>query len=72
MIYFDNNATTQVAPEVFDAMRLFLNSSYGNPSSAYSFAHGAAKAVEKVSGPLRARTFNPSSAPFSPGWMGIV
>ena len=46
MIYFDNNATTQVAPEVFDAMRLFLNSSYGNPSSAYSFAHGAAKAVE--------------------------
>ena len=46
MIYFDNNATTQVAPKVFDAMRPFLAASYGNPSSAYSFARAAAKAVE--------------------------
>ncbi len=37
MIYFDNNATTQVAPEVMDAMLPFLGASFGNPSSAYSF-----------------------------------
>lgn len=37
MIYFDNNATTQVAPEVFEAMRPFLQGSFGNPSSSYDF-----------------------------------
>ena len=38
MIYLDNNATTRVVPEVFAAMRPFLEGSYGNPSSAYEFA----------------------------------
>ena len=44
MIYFDNNATTQIAPEVFEAMRPFLEASFGNPSAAYlmgRFAHDA-------------------------------
>ena len=35
MIYFDNNATTQLAPTVLDAMRRSLEGLYGNPSSAY-------------------------------------
>lgn len=37
--YFDNNATTQVAPEVLEAMLPFLTRQWGNPSSAYSFGH---------------------------------
>lgn len=46
MIYFDNNATTAPAVEVFDAMRPFLTASYENPSAAYSSAAEARKALE--------------------------
>lgn len=35
--YFDNNATTRVAPEVVDAMLPFLREHWGNPSSTYAF-----------------------------------
>jgi len=46
MIYFDNNATTPVAPEVFAAMRPFLESQFGNPSSAYSTGRVARNAID--------------------------
>jgi cysteine desulfurase len=47
IVYFDNNATTGVAPEVLDAMLPFLKDQYGNPSSMYAFAGVSQKAVQK-------------------------
>lgn len=46
MIYLDNNATTQIATEVYKAMIPHLTEFYGNPSSAYSFSKHTKSAVE--------------------------
>jgi len=46
--YFDNNATTRIAPEVLEAMLPFLTERWGNPSSAYSFGHELKNAVEEA------------------------
>jgi len=46
IIYVDNNATTCVAPEVFEAMRPYLCEKYGNPSSIYTFGGVLAADVE--------------------------
>jgi cysteine desulfurase len=48
MIYLDNNATTRIAPEVFDAMRPYLTEAYGNPSSAHSLGRHMKAAVERA------------------------
>lgn len=45
-IYFDNNATTCIAPEVRDAMMPFFNELYGNPSSMHMFGGQVAKHVQ--------------------------
>ena len=46
IFYFDNNATTRVAPEVVEAMLPFLTEFWGNPSSSYQFGHQLAKHIE--------------------------
>lgn len=48
LCYLDNNATTQVAPEVLDAMLPFLKDQWGNPSSAYQFGAQVHKHVENA------------------------
>ena len=45
MIYLDHNATTPVAPEVFDAMLPWLREQHGNPSSSHVYGQRAAQAV---------------------------
>jgi cysteine desulfurase len=45
-IYLDNNASTPVRPEVFDAMVPFLKGEFANASSIYQLGQRARKAVE--------------------------
>jgi cysteine desulfurase len=44
--YLDNNATTPVAPEVFEAMKPFLVEDFGNASSVHWYGQRAKAAVE--------------------------
>ena len=48
MIYLDNNATTQVAPEVLDAMQPYLSKFFGNPSSAHTLGREMKRAVDNA------------------------
>ncbi len=52
--YFDNNATTRVAPEVVEAMIPFLRDMWGNPSSAYAFGAQVHGHVEAARGKVAA------------------
>jgi cysteine desulfurase len=45
-IYFDNNATTRVAPEAVEAMLPYLTDMYGNPSSIHTFGGQVASKIE--------------------------
>jgi cysteine desulfurase len=58
-IYVDNNATTRVAPEVFEEMTPYFTELYGNPSSMHFFGGQVQRKVEeareRVAGLLGAR-----------------
>ena len=47
-VYLDNNATTMVAPEVFEEMRPYFSELYGNPSSLHSFGGNVAHALDEA------------------------
>lgn len=45
VVYMDNNATTQVAPEVLEEMMPYLKEFYGNPSSMHTFGGQVSHAI---------------------------
>jgi cysteine desulfurase len=47
VIYADNNATTQVAPEVLEEMVPYFHDLYGNPSSMHSFGGQVARKLRE-------------------------
>src|SRR5215470_17245994 len=47
-VYLDNNASTPVLPEVFEAMRPYYLERFGNASSIHHFGQHARAAVEKA------------------------
>jgi cysteine desulfurase len=48
IIYLDNNATTQVSPEVLESMMPYFHDFYGNPSSAHSFGGQVAERISEA------------------------
>ena len=48
IVYFDNNATTRIAPEVKDVMMPFFGELYGNPSSMHAFGGQVSKYVARA------------------------
>jgi cysteine desulfurase len=47
-IYMDNNATTQVAPEVIEEMLPYLGQYYGNPSSMHTFGGNVGMKIKEA------------------------
>ena len=47
-VYFDNNATTRVLPEVVEAMVPFLTEFYGNPSSVHRFGSQVGERISEA------------------------
>jgi len=47
-VYLDNNATTQVAPEVLEVMLPYFSQLYGNPSSMHSFGGQVGRTIRQA------------------------
>jgi cysteine desulfurase len=47
-IYFDNNATTPILPEIFEAMKPYFGEQFGNASSIHHHGQEARAAVERA------------------------
>ncbi len=48
VIYFDNNATTRLAPEALAAMQPYLTELYGNPSSIHGFGSQVSRKIQEA------------------------
>ncbi len=67
-IYLDNSATTRVRDEVVDAIRPYLEESWGNPSSVHQAGREARQAVERARAHVaRLIGAKPTEIYFSPG-----
>ncbi len=53
-IYLDYNATTPHDPEVVEAMRPFLETEFGNPSSSHAYGEAPRRAVAQARGEVAA------------------
>jgi cysteine desulfurase len=53
-VYLDNNATTPLLPEVFEAIRPFYMEGFGNASSIHHYGQHTRAAVEKARGQVAA------------------
>src|SRR5438034_11238090 len=51
-VYFDNNASTPVLPEVFEAMRPYFGEHFGNASSIHHHGQETRAAVERARGSI--------------------
>jgi len=47
-LYLDNNATTRIAPEVFEEMTPYFTAWYGNPSSMHTFGGQLHRRIEEA------------------------
>ena len=67
-VYFDNAATTNIRPEVVDAMSDVLKNSFGNPSSTHSYGRSSKSLIEESRKSIAAH-FNalPSEIVFTSG-----
>lgn len=67
-IYFDNAATTNIRPEVVDAMSDVLKDNFGNPSSTHSYGRSSKSIIEESRKSIAAH-FNalPSEIVFTSG-----
>ena len=75
MIYMDNAATTRMSKKAFDAMAPYMLEQFANPAGTYSFAAGAASAVDaarkqmaKVIGAKSAEVYFTSGGTESDNW----
>ena len=71
-IYMDNNATTQVDPVVFEAIKPYFTQLYGNPSSMHRFGGQVGAKIKRAQGtggpaaqlrPSPERSSSPPAAP---------
>jgi len=68
MIYFDHNATTPLDPQVLEAMRPFLTTFYGNPSSLHRHGRAVKTAIEQARQQVAALVnVNPDQIVFTSG-----
>lgn len=65
-VYADNAATTQISPEVLDAMMPWLTDGYGNASSLYKKGREARTAMEEARHKVEKALGIPQSRPDYP------